>query len=263
MKIRYILCIGLSLIIIGYILGNCIPIEILRPNITTKEITLNDLYTRIISIIGTIVTVFAVIVALAKEDIRKWWDFASFEIRFRDENKMIEILTNELSSATSGNSYKAKKYESILIIKNKGSIAAKNCEIYLERLQFKSNDFPSHQEIQSSSKPLSWNNNSNNSILIPATGKAYISAFEIILPSIQSVPSEQSTSTDVKPKIIIGGAESPNNFINGTWEAKFIIYSENTKPCDFSIIIKWNNKWENRLVDLSKHLTVDLKLERK
>ncbi len=252
LKFRHILILILLLIIFGYILGQLLPIDCLKPNLVNKDISLNDLYSRIIAIFGTTVTFLAVVVALFKEDIRKIWDKADLLICFRDDNVLHEILDNETSSSN----YKAKKYESILLIKNQGTLAAKSCEIYLERLQFKSATFPNLQDIKLTGQPLYWHNNSNTSILIPATGKATVSILEIISPESQSVPTEQAGSSTPLPKLKISDSESPSEFVNGTWIAQFIVYSENARPIEHLVTISWNSKWEHRLSEMSKSVRI-------
>lgn len=243
----------------GYLLGSVLPISYLRPVVINRELTLNDLYTRVISIFGTVVTFLAVLAALLKEDIRKLWDYVSFEVVFRDEGNFVELLDNETSmSSTSDKNYKkASKYECVLTIRNNGSISAKNCEIYLEQLQFRNNGYPAAQEIKSPRTALQWNNNSE-SILIPPKGKAHVSVVELISPSQQSVTNE-NPSANTRPNIKIGNIESPPDFTNGIWEARFIIYSENSNAKEVTVELNWNGNWENRLTDLTKHLTIQIK----
>lgn len=252
LKLRPVIIILICLTVFGYVLGQFLPIDYLRPIIVNKDITINDFYTRIISVIGTSVTLLAVIVALFKEDIRKLWDKADLSVNFRDGHVLNEILDNETSSSR----LRAKKYETVLLIKNQGTLAAKSCEIYLERLQFKSTVYPTSQDIPLTGQPLSWHNNPNKAILIPATGKATVPILEIISPESQSVPTDETGTIVPTPKIKIGDTESPNIYSNGTWTAKFIVYSENATPIEHTIIITWNNRWEHRLAEMSKCVTI-------
>jgi hypothetical protein len=254
LKLRHAALIVLGFLTVGYFFGQILPIDFLRPTILIKELTIYDLYTCIISVVGTIVTFLAVIVALFKEDIRKIWDKAELIVCFRDENELHEILDNETSSPN----YRAKKYETVLLVKNKGSLAAKSCEIYLESLQFKSQTYPSLQDIALTGQPLNWHNNSNTSILIPATGKATVPIIEIISPESQSVPTEQTANSVTIPKIKIGDTDSPEAYSNGTWIAKFIIYSENARPIELIFSITWNNKWEHRLSEMRKYVKIQI-----
>lgn len=257
LKLRYVILILIGLTLVGYILGQFLPVDYLRPTIINNDLTLNDLYTRVISVVATTVTFLAVVVALFKEDIRKIWDKADLSICFRDDNVLHEILDNETSSSN----YKAKKYETVLLVKNHGSLAAKSCEIYLERLQFKSTIYPTPQDIPLTGQPLNWHNNSNTSILIPATGKATVPILEIISPESQSVPTEQAGNSVPLPKIKIGDTESPNEYSSGVWTAKFIVYSENARPIEHIVTIAWNNKWEHRLSEMSKFVKIQTQVK--
>jgi hypothetical protein len=252
LKLKHLVLIIILLIFMGFMIGQLLPIKYLNPDIVDADLTINDLWERVISLIGTIVTFLAVVVALFKEDIRQIWDKAELTILFRDETELHEILDNESSSTN----YIAKKYEIILLVKNNGTLAAKNCEIFLERLQFNSSQFPTPQDIILTGQPLRWHNNPNTAILIPATGKATVSVVEIISPQSQSVIVDEANTVVQSPKIRFSESELPIEYANGVWTAKFIVYSENAKPIEKIITVTWNNKWENRLSEMKRILTV-------
>ena len=73
---------------------------------------------------------------------------------------------------------------------------------------------------------------------------------------MQSVPTEQASSPTSVSKIKIGDTDSPIEYTNGTWTATFIVYSENAKPIEHTVAITWNSKWENRLSEMSKFVTI-------
>jgi hypothetical protein len=254
-KLRHVIVAMLIVLLAGYTIGQFIPIEYLKPTITDRGLTINDLYTRIISIVGTCVTILAVIVALFKEDIRKIWDKASLEVSFKEDISFNEVLDNE---TIGNNNYRAKKYETGLTIKNTGSQAAKSCEIFLESLQFQSDEFASHQEIQLNGKPLRWSNNSNSSILIPATGKAHVSIIEVLSVESQVGNPGDANAGNQQPKIRIGDTENPSEYTTGKWIAKFKIYSENASPIEHKIQVRWNCRWENRATEMGKHLKIQV-----
>ena len=252
-KLRHVIIAAVILLLAGYAVGQFIPIDYLKPIIVSRELSINDFYTRVISIIGTCVTLLAVFVALFKEDIRKIWDKAALEVAFKEGISFSEVLDNE---AIGNNTYRAKKYETALVVNNKGSQAAKSCEIFLESLQFKSAAFATAQDIQLNGKPLKWNNNSNSSILIPATGKAHVSVIEVLSSESQVINAGEANAGNQQPKIRIGDTESPAEFTNGTWTARFKIYSENAVPIEHMIQIQWNCRWENRITEMGRHLQI-------
>jgi hypothetical protein len=240
----------------GFILGQYLPLEYLRPKVNKVEISLNDLYLRVTTSIGTIVTSFAVIVALFKEDIRRIWESASLTVCFRDENSLAEIFETENSKQNSQNvNLSAKKYESILSISNIGNLTAKNCEIYLERLQYKTSLFPSKQELSTTGLALNWIGKEDHMIAIPSKAKSTVCILEI--QSSLNLPVSSSTNTgDNKPRIKIGDIDCPVTSNDSTFEAKFMLYSENSKTQEINIEIVWNGKWQSRLTEMSKNITI-------
>lgn len=255
MKVWHVLLISSILILIGYIVGQYMPIDYLRPIVVNRELSINDYYTRIISIVGTFVTFLAIAVALFKEDIRKFWDKASLGISFKEDLSVHEVLDNETVGSSD---YRANKYESVLVVSNYGSLAAKNCEIYLEGLQFSGQNFPSPQNIPLKGNPLKWNSNSNSSILIPMTGKAYVSIVEVLSSDSQVVNAGDIGAASSQPKIRIGDTESPSDFSHGVWKARFKIYSENANPIEHKIQITWNGRWENRITEMNRFLQIQV-----
>jgi len=235
---------------LGYELGQLLPIEYLRPTIVDKNLSINDLYTRVISVIGTLITSLAVVVALFKEDIRKRWEYAKPTIDFKSEKGLAEVLDQVQSNI------KAKKYESIICVTNVGNLATKNCEIYLEKLTFKNVNYATAQEIPTTGQPIEWNGKTETKTLIPSKAKGHLTVVEIISPQQQSVPSG-SIHTDTKPRLKIGNIECPQEFINGIFHAKFVLYSENTKPCEYNISVNWNGKWEERLTEMSNCVSIN------
>lgn len=262
MKLRYLILLILIVISLGYIIGQFIPWAYLHPTIVDKTINLNDFYTRLITLTGTFATLLAVTVALFKEDIRKFWEFAFLQISFRDNNNLCEVL-EEAKSDSINSVNKANKYETFIVVFNSGKLPAKNCELYLERLTFKNDTYTSLQEIQTTGIALDWWGKNDKTILIPATGKAHIGVFEITSPNSQPVssePNEKDGEQKLKPKIRFGNIESPITYEHGTWEATFILYSENAKPLEFLLTIKWNGSWEHRLSEMTKKcITIESK----
>ena len=111
MKFRYVLLISVIVLIIGYLIGQFVPWDFLHPNLTNKDISINDYYTRLISLVGAFATITATIIALFKEDIKKLYEYASLEVKFKHNEFITEILENETSGISSGESLSAKKYE--------------------------------------------------------------------------------------------------------------------------------------------------------
>ena len=134
-------------------------------------------------------------------------------------------------------------------------MAAKSCVICLEGLQFNGDKYQTTQELVSSSQVLKWHG-STAPLLIPATGKAYVSILEILSPNSQAVTTAQATGPVAPPKIRIGEFDVPGEYASGVWTARFVIYSENAKPSRYDLSVRWNGRWEHRLSEMNKILKI-------
>ncbi len=121
MKFKYVILFIAIFLIFGYLIGQYIPWDFLHPVVSNKEITMNDYYTRMVSLIGAGATILATLVALFKEDIKKMYEYASLSIEFKHKDFITEVLETETSgNAANGNSnLAAKKYELVINVKKK------------------------------------------------------------------------------------------------------------------------------------------------
>lgn len=244
---------------LGYIIGQFVPVEYLHPKLISTDINTNDYYTRLITIGGIISTLLAIIIALFKEDIRRLWEYSSLEIEIKYSDKILcEILdvNNSDESSDSTQNIKAIKYELPIVVKNTGKLPAKNCEIYIDKLEFKNSSFTYYQEIPSTGIALDWWGKNQKAILIPPSGKSQITIVEIFSNEV-STDDMGNALTKESLKIKFGNIDSPPKYKSGTWVAHFVIYSENTKPIKYIIELEWNGKWEQRLTEMtSKNIKI-------
>jgi hypothetical protein len=262
MKIRYVILLLIAILVTGYFIGQFIPYEYLRPKISSKEITMNDYYTRVISIIGAVATLFATMVALFKEDIKKLYEYASLDISFKDGNSLFEILDSDSNgNSMPGGTLLAKKYEIIINISNNGKLAARTCQIYLEQLSYKNSSYPAPKELQSSNKPLSWIGKTESAITIPSKAKSFVSIVEILSPESEIV--QTSDNGIGKPQIRIAGTDILLDSYHGQYDCKFVIYSENATPKEFKLELNWNGQWHRRLTEMKNCISVNSKITSK
>jgi hypothetical protein len=258
MKIRYVIILIAVFLIFGYLIGQFIPWNLLHPVVSNKEITMNDYYTRIVSLIGAAATILATLVALFKEDIKKLYEYASLGIDFKHKDFITEILETETSgnSANGNSNLTAKKYEIVINVNNKGKLAARSCQIYLEHLSLKNSNYPQPKEFQTTGKPLQWIGKTDLNIIIPSTAKSYVSILEILSPESEIVASESTSKSQLKPQIKIAGLDISTQNLNAVYYCIFMIYSENAKPLELKLEINWNGKWEQRLTEMKNCITV-------
>lgn len=252
-----LLCILGLAVLTSYLIGSFCPVDFLRPNLVNKDITLNEIYTRVATIIAAFMTFLAVMVALFKEDIRKYWEYAKLELKTRDKKGFREVLEDTPPSTSGQPSKIVQRYESILIIENIGTISAKNCEIYIESLKCNNENYIEPNEVPYNHEPLKWIHNDSASTILHSKGKGYVKIAEIRPQNKVAKPNNKEIIEP--PKIIIGNIEPSPQFQNGTWNIALLICSENADTTRCILTIKWNGKWHDREADMS-NLTLDLKI---
>ena len=241
-------------LILGFGLGHWFPVRIWQPEIEVTKITLNEYLTRRIQSIAAIATFAAAFIALFKEEIRKLWERAELSVCLKDGRQLHEMLDGEASGTAQG--LKAKKYVSVLLVENKGRLPAKTCEVMLERLQFKGDSFANAQDIEVSGTPIRWTNPSRDTVVVPGTGRSYLTLAEIHSPSSQPVVANEEATTVTYPTLTIGGTNLPKECMNGLFTATFKIYSENARPIEVTCTLKWTSGWEPRLTEMIRHVTI-------
>lgn len=258
MKFRYVIVVSVVVLVLGYLFGQFVPWDLLHPVISNRDITMNDYYTRLISVIGAVATILATLVALFKEDIKRLYEYASLEVDFKHKDYITEILETETSgSSSNGNSnLTAKKYELIIYVNNKGKLAARSCQIYLEHLSVKNSSYPQPKEFQTTGKPLQWIGKTDHNIIIPSTAKTFVSIVEILSPQSEIVAAETTNKSQLKPQIKIAGLDIATQNLNAVYFCTFMIYSENAAPVEFKLELNWNGKWEHRLTEMKNCITV-------
>lgn len=262
MKPKPILLILVLTLVLGYLVGQLIPFDFLRPTIITHEISMNDYYTRLISILGAAATILATLVALFKEDIKRLYEFAALKIQYKNNDIISEILEQETHESSNQN-LAAKKYELIILVENIGKLAAKSCQIYLEHLTLKNSSYPTPKEFPTTGKPIQWIGKTEPSTIIPSTAKIYVSLIEILSPQAAPITSEDNFAHPAKPQIKIAGIDIAPQYQQGDYNCIFMIYSENARPMEFKLSVTWNGKWEQRLTEMKNCLTFDCTTTRK
>jgi len=239
------------------LVGQFIPTDYLRPKLINKDISLNDYYTRAISIVGAVATIIATMVALFKEDIKRIYEKASLNINFKDKDKLSEVLDLDSEGESSSSNLTAKKYEVRLLIVNSGRLAARGCQIYLERILFTAQGSTLPKEYEPSGNPLVWQGKSELAIVVPSKGRASVTVFEILSPQSTTVASDSSVQpTTLNPQIKISGAEFSSPVFHGLYEFFYSIYSENSGPVEFAMKIRWDGKWHQRMPEMKGGISI-------
>lgn len=255
---KYKIGIGILLsILVGYAIGHWIPVSWLKPTVTDSPIELKDYYSILVQIFAGAATFFAVMAALFREEIRRWWEYVEIEYVIPEE-KFVEVLNPNIGNdQSSSQTIEAEKYKCLIELTNSGTIASRSSEIILESLQFKAYNLNSVESLETLGTPINWGNTDEPRITIPPKGRKRVVVLELIPPDTESSP--ESSSTQTLPILWIAGIENEIVNKNGTWTATYMLYSSNSKSKRFSIEIKWNGQWQARKTEMNKCLTIELK----
>ena len=242
--------------VLGYAIGNYLPLDFLRPSFTDEILSKAEYYRLLISIISAIITFSAVLVALFKDDLREIWKrpIVLFEV---PEEITIEDLNSSLESEIVSDTPIANRYISRMEVRNTGNLPAINAEIYLDKLEFIPKDSTIIQNIETSGAALKWNGTESSIIIIPPGGKKLIKIAEITAPEKISTP--ESEKLNKPPVLSIGEISNSKDKAKGKWIAKFSFYAQNHRPTSFTVEIEWNGVWKTRLTEFKQQYQITKK----
>lgn len=203
----------------------------------------------IYTIIGTIGTLAAVIVALAKERIMNWIFSPSLEITPLEEN----VIAN--FSGQGGTV--PDTYDYNIRITNKGTLAAIGCKANISEVRYKKSRSQGKLKsiINCKKQPLRWLAKDVDLLVdIPAE----LMLFQITNPNQSGTP--QNINQHVKPKIEISGCQLPTKKNEqGYWVIDYYINSKNGSVTRFQLTIDWEGNWSDNNEEMQDNITVELK----
>ncbi|MEB2782889.1 hypothetical protein U3A58_21090 [Algoriphagus sp. C2-6-M1] len=250
-----LLKIGILLIcvLIGYSIGNYLPIEAFKPSFTDDSLSKGEYYRLVVSIISASITFLALVIALFKDDIREQWKRPRISFTL-PEKHTVEDTDSALDSESGAETIKAKRYVTKIEITNSGNLPALSCEMYLDKLEFIPKDTSISQHIECSSAPLEWNGTESSTIIIPPGGKKLLDIVEVTAPEKVSTPDSEKTNN--KTQLLIGTIPNSKDQPKGKWKAKFSLYAQNHTPVSFEIEVEWNGVWKNRLTEFKSQFQI-------
>jgi len=200
-------------------------------------------------IIGSIGTLLAVIVALAKEAIMKWLYSPSFNISLVD-NGVTENIANENQRVP-----EASSYECYAKIENTGSIAAIGCKVFISEIKYGKNatNLKTLQNIKN--KQMRW---ISAEVDMPVSIPNKIKLFEIVNPNLIGTP--QGSTEDLESTISFNGCELKSSQIKkGFWDVSYFICCKNGDVTKFNATIEWNGTFKSRATDMAEVLKIQIK----
>ncbi len=200
------------------------------------------------AIIGSIGTLLAVIVALAKEAILKWLYSPCIKISLLD-NGITENIDNENQRVP-----EASSYGCYAKIENTGSIAALGCKAYVSEIKYgkHTSSLKALQNIKN--KNLHW---TSGAVDIPVNIPSKIKLFDIVNPNSVGTPQD---GVDLESTISFNGCElKPSQVKKGVWNVSYYITCKNGDVTKFNVTIDWNGEFKSRATDMSEVLKIQIK----
>lgn len=209
-----------------------------------------------IMLTSSILTLFTIIVALFKDDIIE-------SIRHPKIKKELSIEedTNTNSESDGSGSISAVRYFGKLDIYNDGSILASEFKLEITKIWQKKTDNPN--VLYNSRKPIYAIHYEQNKISISSNGHVEYVIFQITPTKTEK--SEQQTS-EILPKaeITFADIKIPNIDTSVPINISFGYSAENIRLQEFSIEIKWDGNWQNRITEMkTKSLSAKIAGEKK
>lgn len=261
-RVRYFWLIVIILTVLTYFFAHVFPIEKMKPTIVSRDITLNEILTRIFQLLAALATLIAAFVALFRDELRRiFTEKHSIIVDLYKENEKVvfENTNNEVINK------KALAYYSTLKIYNGSNIYLKGCELYIENITCSNDSALQPNKILKGFKPTNWEYWKELKILIPIQGSAFHTIFILESPESNIVsPDQAKKQTDEgkqssTPILRIDGNEIPfKEGVPNTIIIDYLLCVENSTAKKFSVTIKWVAKWENRLDDLGKLINVSI-----
>lgn len=202
----------------------------------------------VFSIIGSMGTVAAVIVALFKEEFFKRIYAPKVKVSLID-NGFVECLKDARQDTPV-----SEKYECVVNIINEGRQAAFDCKSLVSDIRYSLAANGNMSTINSlSRKNLAW---TSDNVILPVGVPNRLVLFTINNPGLFGTPSESSQQ---KPKILFNGCELSDHYLEkGCWELDYFITYQNGGVKKFRLTIEWNGDFKSRKTEMKEVLLVNM-----
>ncbi len=211
----------------------------------------------IMSSIGVIATVSAVIVALFGNELRNLLFREKCDVSLENQN-FVEIIKDEEMA-----NIEAIRYDCNVLIKNIGSKTIDNCKLYLEKIVSKKTESnPKDKEIKlQNRRPIFIDYQSKTKLLLLPNETRTVSVLKIF-PAVNDTTPLDGTATVVNPSHleIIGYSSNKNkNNRCGKWEIIYCLTSSKAELFRFALLVSWTGQWKNRETEMNNELNIEFK----
>ena len=204
----------------------------------------------VFTIIASIGTLSAVIVALYKEELMRW---------INSPDLFFSLIGNGLSANNDSQVGNAPdNYECSIRITNQGTYIASGCKAYVQTIKYNKNRKKERlrpiNKVQNK-KQLMW---TSSNVDIPVDIPCEIMLFQILNPNKIGTP--QAGNTTQNPRIVLNGYQLlKDQSEKGLWEIEYYITMRSGNVSKFLLTIDWDGTWSDKEDDMLDKVTIDLK----
>lgn len=203
---------------------------------------------------GSIFTLFAVIVALFNNEIRKLFFRAKCIVK-------IEELQEELQDLFSDDeNLRAQSYYCRFNIKNIGNQAVEDCRLVLTDLKYKGEKKNNFRDVKitPNKNNIFWGYPMIEETTIYSGETKRVTVFKIY-PKKTGEGTPDKNTTHQQFIQIMGCHFNENTNKNGTWIATYNLRNKRSILCQFDVEIFWSGKWHNRLSEMKNEVSINKK----
>lgn len=221
----------------------------------TKTIGAWELIGIIVAMIGSFGTCAAVVVAIAKERIVRFFNHPTISARLQDtDTGFYEEIDSEQSTPVSS------EYYCIAEILNSGKVTANECEIKIDKILYsdrKGKMKPIRNETGTISCKVPWD--MEEKINLPSGLRKEVVLFKISQPNRTVMPDTGDSAINNGPKLSICGFPlKENKSQKGIWEVHYYVSYDAGEHTHFVLTIDWSGEWRNRLSEMRDELHLKL-----
>ena len=208
----------------------------------------------VFSMIGSIGTVAAVVVALFKDEIMSTLFHPKIVVEKNDEGDNTGLI--EVKDQNEG-TLKVKYYECCVRISNTGNRPTNECEVKLIGVKYCTYN-GKWKELMKDSKHVDWSYTEDVATLLTDDCKR-LPLFRIFPDNSEGTPDNKMRSSK---RIHLFGFTMENKFQRkGHWIFSYKISSSKKEYCKFDVDVDWTGTWCERINEMKDEITI--KLEQK
>ena len=243
---------------IGFVLGLLLGLFFLQ--IFHVSLSLGETYGvlefvyYLVSPIGVIATVVAVIVALFGDDFRRILHKEKCQVTLEEDH-----FVEDIDGQESASHIESKRYDCRVIIKNIGGREIEDCSVSMISCKYRGDQQSKWKDLKIKNKiQLFWNTPGKHKDTILAGESKSLLLLRINPDGDQSTPDDNSTSLSTRCLSIIGFHPDLRYRQRGYWEIEYSICTPHNELSKFKVSVSWTGEWKQRETEMVEETSVTL-----